>query len=60
LRSRDTGTGFGCPTEITEIKENYAEPKSEVGLVTKDGVEYVRIAVYKGNILAVSMMKCSK
>lgn len=60
LKSEDTGMAFGCDTKANVIKENYPEPKSEVNVVTKDGMEYVQIVVFKGNIQAVSMFKCSK
>jgi hypothetical protein len=59
LISLDSGTAFGCPTEVADSTENYAEPKSEVTVVTKDGQDFVQIVVFTGNKKAVSLMKCS-
>ncbi len=59
LVSEESGSAFGCPTEVKEISENYAEPKSEVRVVIKDGQDFIQIVVFKGNKQATSLMNCS-
>ncbi|HYA49518.1 MAG TPA: hypothetical protein VEG35_07435, partial [Burkholderiales bacterium] len=46
-------------TEVTDIKENYAQPKIDVGLVTEAGEDFVRVRVFMENKVYQGLWKCA-
>jgi hypothetical protein len=50
---------WSVDAEVTEIKQNYPQPKVDVGVVTEAGGSFVQICVFIENKLYKSLWKCA-
>ena len=61
IKPDETGMTFACSVdaEVTEVKENYPQPKVDVGVVTEAGESFVQIRVSLENKVYKSLWKCA-